>query len=88
MQDFRDEVGDRMQERITFPVVMPEFSRKMTFTVVLAWTFGLSIFWKLSALQIASYVMLGTYLATRILTQRSEYEDKVSLRYYMVCERS
>jgi len=84
VQDFRDEAGDREQGRVTFPVVMPEFSRKMTFVLLLGWTFALSLYWDISRTEVIVYVMLGTYLATRVLKQRTVYEDKVSLRIYML----
>jgi 1,4-dihydroxy-2-naphthoate octaprenyltransferase len=84
VQDFRDEAGDRKQGRTTFPVVAPEFSRQMTCAILLGWTFGLALFWPLDKVQVALYTMFGTYLAIRVLKQRTEYEDKVSLRIYMV----
>lgn len=84
VQDFRDEAGDRKQGRTTFPVVAPEFSRQMTCTILLFWTFAIALFWPLDKVQVALYTMFGTYLAIRVLKQRTEYEDKVSLRIYMV----
>lgn len=84
VQDFRDEAGDREMGRTTFAVTMPEFSRWMTFVVLLSWTFGLSLFWEVSRTMACVYTMFGTYLATRILKQRTEYEDKMSLVMYMV----
>lgn len=56
----------------------------MTCAILLGWTFGLALFWPLDKVQVALYTMFGTYLAIRVLKQRTEYEDKVSLRIYMV----
>lgn len=85
IQDFRDEAGDRKQGRVTFPVVMPEFSRRMTFLIVAVWSFGLASYWNLSSVASPWFVTLGMYVALRVLQQRTEHEDKVSLRIYMVC---
>lgn len=84
IQDFRDEAGDRKQGRVTFPVVMPEFSRRMTFLIVAVWSFGLASYWNLSSVASPWFVTLGMYVALRVLQQRTEHEDKVSLRIYMV----
>jgi len=56
----------------------------MTCIILLCWTFGIALFWPLNKVQVALYTMFGTYLAIRVLKQRAEYEDKVSLRIYMV----
>lgn len=86
VQDFRDEAGDRQQGRITFPVVMPEVSRRMTLVLMAAWSFGLAVFWGngLSVIISASFVGLGLYIAIRVMLQRTEPEDKVTLQLYMV----
>ncbi|KAJ7580537.1 hypothetical protein C8J56DRAFT_1006464 [Mycena floridula] len=84
VQDFRDEKGDRLQGRITFPVVMPEFSRYMTFILIVSWSVGLSIFWRVPITAAVLFIMFGFYLAGRVVVLRSENQDKVSLRYYMV----
>ncbi|KAJ7200832.1 UbiA prenyltransferase family [Mycena pura] len=85
VQDFRDEAGDRQQGRTTFPVVMPEFSRRMTLVLMAAWSFGLAVFWgsDLSVITSASFVGLGLYIAIRVMFQRTEPEDKVTLQLYM-----
>lgn len=86
MQDFRDEAGDRLQGRITFPVVMPVFSRRMTAVLLVVWSVGLAAYWNLDRIIASSYVALGLYIAMRVLQQRTEAEDKVSLRIYMVSD--
>ncbi|KAJ7579544.1 hypothetical protein C8J56DRAFT_897374 [Mycena floridula] len=82
--DFRDEKGDRLQGRITFPVGMPEFSRYMTFILIVSWSVGLSIFWRVPITAAVLFIMFGLYLAGRVVVLRSENQDKVSLCYYML----
>ncbi|KAJ7780307.1 UbiA prenyltransferase family-domain-containing protein [Mycena maculata] len=86
VQDFRDEAGDRKQGRITFPVVLPEFSRRMTLVLVMTWSFGLGAFWAsgLTVLASATFVGLGLYIGLRVMFQRTEPEDKVTLQLYML----
>jgi hypothetical protein len=83
-QDFRDEAGDRMQGRITLPTFLPVASRYLTLFLLIAWSIGLGLFWQLNETALASFVIFGVYLSLRIFLQRSEAEDKVSLRIYMV----
>ncbi|KAG7094949.1 hypothetical protein E1B28_005750 [Marasmius oreades] len=84
VQDFRDEVGDRVQGRITLPTLLPEASRHITFFLINAWSIGLGQYWGLSSIAYALFVSFGFYLSLRILLQRTEGEDKVSLRLYML----
>ncbi|THU85806.1 hypothetical protein K435DRAFT_805602 [Dendrothele bispora CBS 962.96] len=83
VQDFRDEAGDRKLGRITFPVVFPVWSRRITSALLLAWTVELTTMWRLNYLLAISFVVLGSYTAGRILTDKSEAASKVSLRLYM-----
>ncbi|KAF9261700.1 hypothetical protein L218DRAFT_961188 [Marasmius fiardii PR-910] len=84
VQDFRDEIGDRMQGRITFPTLLPEASRYITFFLINVWTIGLGRYWNLPGIASFSFISLGIYLSLRVLFQRTEGEDKVSLRFYML----
>lgn len=84
VQDFRDEVGDRNQGRMTFPIAMPEFSRRMTFVLLITWSLALVVYWALPPVVSAAYVLLGLYLATRVMWLRAENADKTSLQIYMV----
>lgn len=56
----------------------------MTFVLLMLWTFTLALFWDIDRLHAVAYTMLGTYLSLRLLNQRTEAEDKVSLQIYMV----
>ncbi|KAJ7437437.1 UbiA prenyltransferase family-domain-containing protein [Mycena galericulata] len=86
VQDFRDEAGDRKQGRITFPVVLPEFSRRMTLVLMTIWSFGLGAFWASESTLLASatFMGLGVYIGLRVMFQRAEPEDKVTLQLYML----
>ncbi|KAJ6481217.1 UbiA prenyltransferase family [Mycena vitilis] len=86
VQDFRDEAGDRQQGRRTFPVLLPALSRQVTFVLMSGWSFGLAAFWARSfaPVPMTIFVLTGTYIGVRVLTQRTEPEDKVTLRFYMV----
>ncbi|KAJ8074208.1 hypothetical protein PM082_012500 [Marasmius tenuissimus] len=84
VQDFRDEVGDRLQGRTTFPTLLPEGSRYITFIVINSWTAALGCFWNLSMPGYCLFLTFGCYLSLRIFFQRSEDEDKVTLRVYMI----
>jgi len=85
-QDFRDEAGDRTQSRITLPIMFPEWSRRVTLALILAWSLGLVYFfsWTFGKFCSTLFACLGIYLALRIYVQRTEHEDKISLRIYMV----
>ncbi|ESK88560.1 hypothetical protein Moror_3175 [Moniliophthora roreri MCA 2997] len=84
VQDFRDEAGDRMQGRITLPTFLPVASRYLTLCLLTAWSIGLGLFWQLERTAMTFFVIFGVYLSLRIFWQRSEAEDKVSLRLYML----
>ncbi|KAL0566672.1 hypothetical protein V5O48_015334 [Marasmius crinis-equi] len=84
IQDFRDEVGDRMQGRITFPTLSPEGSRYFTLFIINLWTIGLGWYWNLSMVGYSLFAAFGLYLSLRTFLQRTEHDDKVSLRVYML----
>ncbi|KAJ6598671.1 UbiA prenyltransferase family, partial [Mycena sp. CBHHK59/15] len=84
IQDFRDVIGDRQAGRTTFPIVMPEYSRRASFVLLFVWSLGLSLYWNLSVIAACIFVLFGLLIGTRIIYKRTEYDDKVSLRLYMV----
>ncbi|KIK51151.1 hypothetical protein GYMLUDRAFT_234316 [Collybiopsis luxurians FD-317 M1] len=84
VQDFRDIDGDRIQGRLTLPVLIPSLSRYLTFALLVLWSIELVLFWKSPLIIIIGFVFLGIYVGGRIVIQRSKFEDTVSLRYYMV----
>ncbi|ESK83135.1 hypothetical protein Moror_15019 [Moniliophthora roreri MCA 2997] len=84
VQDFRDEAGDRLQGRITLPTFLPVASRYLTLFLLNSWSVALAIFWQLGPAALACFVAFGIYLSFHILLQRTEEDDKVSLRLYMI----
>ncbi|KAJ7446936.1 UbiA prenyltransferase family-domain-containing protein [Mycena galericulata] len=84
IQDFRDVVGDRKAGRTTFPIAMPEYSRWITFILLSSWSLGLSLYWSLGVIKTSIFVLFGVFIGTRILCQRTEFDDKVSLRLFMI----
>lgn len=85
IQDFRDVEGDRIQGRTTLPILFPRLSRFLSGFLVFLWSVVLGLFWRLPIGLITIYILFGMYIGFRIIVLRSESEDKVSLRYYMVC---
>ncbi|KAJ7237980.1 UbiA prenyltransferase family-domain-containing protein [Mycena rebaudengoi] len=84
IQDFRDVVGDELRGRETFPVLMPEFSRRASFLLLIGWSLGLSRFWNLDDTTTCVFVIFGSIIGLRVMYKRKEEEDKVSLRLYMI----
>jgi hypothetical protein len=86
IQDFRDEAGDRMQGHMTLAILMPEFCRRITSLLIMCWSLGLVRFWGegLNPRLVTSILVLGTFISLRVMLLRSQYQDKVTLRWYMV----
>lgn len=64
---------------------MPKWSRVFTPILLLMWSIGLSTHWDVSVSCGLIFNAITVYLAHRIYTKRTEHDDKVSLRIYMVC---
>ncbi|KAJ7259638.1 UbiA prenyltransferase family-domain-containing protein [Mycena rebaudengoi] len=86
IQDFRDEAGDRMQGHMTLAILMPEFCRRITSLLIMCWSLGLVRFWGegLNPRLVTSILVLGTFISLRVMLLRSQYQDKVTLRWYML----
>ncbi|KAJ7103680.1 UbiA prenyltransferase family [Mycena crocata] len=82
--DFRDEAGDRMQGRTTFPISMPQLSRIVTAILIISWSVGLIAFWAVGAAPVtaSSFLGLGVYIGIRVFFQRSESSDKATYQLY------
>jgi hypothetical protein len=63
---------------------MPELSRFLTAALLVSWSIALGLLCRLSPIFFWSFSICGSYIAARVFLHRTEQEDKLSLRYYMV----
>lgn len=84
-QDFRDEIGDKLMGRRTIPMLWPKSSRVWIFTVLTAWSVGLSWACDLTAHFSVPFCALAVFIGLRFLRKRTADGDKQSYRYYNVC---
>ncbi|THH08109.1 hypothetical protein EW145_g2932 [Phellinidium pouzarii] len=83
-QDFKDTIGDAAVGRKTLPIVHPKVARPILLMLMVAWSIGLGIIWRLDLLTASAITMLGTYIGWAFVTERSPKEDKKNLFYYLV----
>ena len=83
-QDFRDEIGDRLMGRRTVPIVWPKGSRIWIFSMLTAWSAGLSWACDLSFHFSVPFSMLAVFIGLRFLRKQTADEDKLSYCYYNV----
>ncbi|KAJ8074205.1 hypothetical protein PM082_012497 [Marasmius tenuissimus] len=85
VQDFQDELGDRLSGRTTLPTLLPEGVRYITSSIIIFWSVWLGWYWGILATSgYLSFVAIGIYLSLRIFFQRSKDEDTVTFKLFMV----
>ncbi|PSR71635.1 hypothetical protein PHLCEN_2v12488 [Hermanssonia centrifuga] len=85
-QDFYDEAGDRLDNRRTLPIVMPEVARVSMPIFMTAWSVILGIRWfsSVNALCALCFALFGFGVGLRFYLYRSYQADKFSFLLYMV----
>ncbi len=85
-QDFYDEAGDRLDNRRTLPIVMPEVARVSMPIFMTAWSVVLGIRWfsSVNALCALCFALFGFGVGLRFYLYRSYQADKFSFLLYMV----
>ena len=83
-QDFYDEIGDRLEDRQTLPIVWPEASRTIMLFMTLAWSFGLLWVTSIGPLYATAFLGLGVLVGMRFYFQRDVDSDRLSFVYYNV----
>ena len=83
-QDFYAEIGDRLEDRQTLPIVWPEASRTIMLVMALAWSFGLLRITGISPLYATAFLGFGVLVGMRFYFQRDVDSDRLSYAYYNV----
>lgn len=83
--DFRDEKGDKMEGKQTFPIVFPELSRVGTSTLVVFWSNLVSTFWNIDVPISLPLFFMALVVACRFYRYRTPEADKRSYLLYNVC---
>ena len=82
-QDFKDVIGDKLVNRSTIPIVLPQgFTRVILAVLVLGWTTIFSTLWALPMVVKVIYFSLAITLGFRFIFHRSPEEDKTSYYYF------
>ncbi|MCJ1353251.1 MAG: hypothetical protein MMC33_003236 [Icmadophila ericetorum] len=83
MQDMADQKGDAARGRGTLPLVHGDGVSRWTIAVpVLGWSFFCAAFWDLPLYQYVIPVVMGGFLALRVLLLRSVEADKVTWKIW------
>ena len=83
-QDFRDQVGDKQIARRTIPIVWPIGSRISMFTILAAWSVGISCVCGLAYPISVPFCMLAVFIGMRFIWKRTPDDDQRSYQYYGV----
>ena len=83
-QDFCDEIGDRLQDRQTVPIVWPEASRITILIMTIVWSFGLFRITAINSLYGTAFFGIGALVGMRFYFQRDADSDRLSYDYYNV----
>ncbi|KAN0118767.1 UbiA prenyltransferase family domain containing protein [Russula decolorans] len=84
VQDFRDEVGDKLMGRRTIPMVWPEGSRVWILVMLTAWSVGLSWACELAIPFSVPFCCLSLYVGLRFFRKRTADADRRSYHYYNI----
>lgn len=85
IQDLPDQEGDRARHRSTAPLVLGhEWARWTVAVPVLAWSLLCPLFWSVNIYAYVLPVVVGGYLAGRVLLLRSVAADEISWKLWCV----
>jgi hypothetical protein len=87
-QDYKDVLGDVAAGRVTLPIAYPFLSRVATAFVLLAWSWGMALTWRLDSASAAAMGVLSLVVGVSFVTRRGTRADVVSSYLYNVSQKS
>jgi hypothetical protein len=85
-QDYKDVPGDAASGRVTLPIAHPSFSRVVTAFILIAWSWGISLTWRLDDATAAFMGVLALVVGVRFVVRRDVHGDLVSAYLYNVSQ--
>jgi hypothetical protein len=86
-QDYKDVRGDAAAGRVTLPIAYPTLSRVVTAFVLLAWSWGISLTWRLDSATAAAMGVLALIVGVSFVARRDTGADVVSSYLYNVSQK-
>ncbi|KAG5818608.1 hypothetical protein H9Q74_006301 [Fusarium xylarioides] len=81
VQDLRDQEGDRLIDRQTFPLILGDApTRWITAVAVMIWSFICPLYWGLGVMGCAVPILTGAIVSAHMLICRSRERDQTSFR--------
>lgn len=87
-QDYKDVRGDAAAGRVTLPIAYPALSRAVTAFVLLAWSWGISLTWRLDSATAAAMGVLALIVGVSFVARRDARADVVSSYLYNVSQKT
>jgi len=85
-QDYKDVPGDAAAGRVTLPIAYPTLSRFVTAFVLVAWSWGVSLIWRLDNITAAFMGVLALIVGVSFVVRRDLHADLVSAYLYNVSQ--
>ena len=86
-QDYKDVRGDAAAGRITLPIAYPVLSRVVTAFILLAWSWGISLTWRLDNITAAAMGVLALIVGVSFVARRDTRADLISSHLYNVSQK-
>jgi len=86
-QDYKDVRGDAAAGRVTLPIAYPTLSRIVTAFILIAWSWGISLTWRLDYITAAFMGVLALVVGVRFVVRRDVHGDLVSAYLYNVSQK-
>jgi len=83
-QDYKDVPGDAAAGRVTLPIAYPTLSRFVTAFILVAWSWGVSLTWRLDNITAAFMGVLALVVGVSFVVRRDLHADLVSAYLYNV----
>jgi 4-hydroxybenzoate polyprenyltransferase len=81
VQDLRDQEGDKLIDRQTFPLILGDApTRSITAVAVMTWSFACPLYWGLGVVGCAVPILTGAIVSAHMLICRSRERDQTSFR--------
>jgi hypothetical protein len=83
-QDYKDVPGDAAAGRVTLPIAHPTLSRFATAFILVAWSWVISLTWRLDDITAAFVGLLALVVGVSFVVRRGVHADLVSAYLYNV----
>ena len=83
-QDYKDVPGDAAAGRVTLPIAHPTLSRFATAFILVAWSWVISLTWRLDNITAAFMDLLALVVGVSFVVRRDVHADLVSAYLYNV----